>query len=125
MTQISEPRVYGEIQVDDYTKNGAGISMQVENSGAEGYVLLPLQAYRGYAVRSEGGGITDRDLSRGEGAVVRVEIPAGYKGQISVRYAGFWYWRAAEAVSLATMLYLAWTAWRQKKRAAVAVEVCR
>ena len=125
MTQISEPRVYGEIQVDDYTKNGAGISMQVENSGAEGYVLLPLQAYRGYAVRSEGGGITDRDLSRGEGAVVRVEIPAGYKGQISVRYAGFWYWRAAEAVSLATMLYLAWTAWRQKKRAAAALEVCR
>ncbi len=125
MTQIFEPRAYGEIQVSDYTKNGTSISLHVENGGTEGYVLLPLQAYRGYHVTSAGGEITDRHLSRGEGAVVRVDIPAGYRGRISVRYGGFWYWRVAEAVSLAVMLYLGWTVWRQKKRAVKAGEGCR
>lgn len=126
MTEIFEPRAYGEIEISNYTKNGTSISMYVENGGTEGYVLLPLQAYKGYSVTSEGNSITNRNLSRGEGAVVRVDIPAGYSGKVSVRYAGFWYWRVAEAVTVITILYLVWIVLKHKKKpAVVAVEDCR
>lgn len=114
VTEIFEPRVYGGVQVNGYEKQGTNISMTVENDGTDGYVLLPLLSYKGYHVTSEGQKVTDSHLSTGEGAVVRVDIPAGYNGQISIKYSGFWYWRMAEMVSVITMLYLGWVFVRDK-----------
>ncbi|MCM1120647.1 MAG: hypothetical protein NC543_14945 [bacterium] len=108
VTEIFEPRVYGSVQIREYEKQGTNISMSVENDGADGYVLLPLLNYKGYHVTSEGGVITDRNLSTGEDAVVRIDVPAGYEGRISVRYRGPWYWRLAEGITVVTLLYLGW-----------------
>lgn len=115
VTEIFEPRTYGDVQVTDYKKQGTNIWISVESDEAGGYVLLPLLNYKGYHVTSEGGVVTDRNLSTGEGAVVRVDIPADYCGKISVRYLGFWYWRVAELVTVITMLYLGWIFWEKRK----------
>lgn len=115
VTEIFEPRTYGDVQVADYEKQGTSISISVESDEAGGYVLLPLLNYKGYHVTSEGGVVTDRNLSTGEGAVVRVDIPADYCGRITVKYLGFWYWRTAEMVTVSTMLYLGWIFWEKRK----------
>lgn len=115
VTEIFEPRTYGGVHIKEYEKQGTNISMSVETDGADGYVLLPLLNYKGYHVTSEGGTITDRNLSTGEDAVVRIDVPAGYEGRISVRYRGFWYWRLAEGVTVATLLYLGWKGIAGKK----------
>ena len=36
--------------------------------------------------------------------MVRVLLPEGYNGTLHVWYAGMWYWRVAELVSLAAAL---------------------
>lgn len=112
VTEIFEPRTYGNVQVTDYEKQGTNISISVESNEAGGYVLLPLLNYKGYHVASDDGMVTNRNLSTGEGAVVRVDIPADYCGRISVRYLGFWYWRVAEMITVITMLYLGWIFWK-------------
>ena len=47
-----------------------------------------------------------------------VTLPAGYSGTVTVQFAGFWFWRAADLVSLACIL--ACTAVYIRRRAAVA-----
>ena len=46
----------------------------------------------------------------GENNVVRVLVPSGFQGIIEVDFKGFWYWRAAEVISLGTICLLLWLA---------------
>lgn len=105
VTEIFEPRSFDGVQVTDYEKEWTNIKLSVTNDNTEGYVLLPLQNYKGYAVSSEDGVISNEQLQMGEHAVVRVNIPANYSGTIMVQYKGFWYWRIAELISLITAGY--------------------
>ncbi len=109
-----EPRAYEGVVVTEYEKQGTDITITVENNNTEGYVLLPLLNYKGYGAESEDGRITADNLQTGEHAVVRINIPANYKGEISVFYQGFWYWRVAEVISLLAAGYCVW-AWRKNK----------
>lgn len=108
VTEIFEPRCYNGVAYSDYKKEGTNITVTVTNDNTDGYVLLPLQNYKGYGVSSEDGVITDKDLVMGPDAVIRVNIPANYSGTISVSYKGFWYWRVAEVISLITLGWLIW-----------------
>jgi hypothetical protein len=116
VTQITEPRIYGDISLSDYQKFGTNITFTVSGSPSGGYVLLPLMAYKGYRVTSGDGTVNNENLKFGEAAVVRIDIPAGYGGDISVAYSGFWYWRLAEFVSLFTMVGMLWMFFHYKKR---------
>ena len=62
------------------------------------YIELPLLYYKGYRAKESGGGILP--VVCGENNVVRVLVPSGFQGIIEVDFAGFWYWRAAEVISL-------------------------
>ncbi len=62
------------------------------------YIELPLLYYKGYRAKECGGGILP--VVCGENNVVRVLVPSGFQGIIEVDFAGFWYWRAAEVISL-------------------------
>lgn len=115
LTEEFDPRAYGGVEVTAYEKQGTDINITVENDGTEGYVLLPLLNYKGYSASSEDGVITKEHVQTGENAVVRVNIPANYKGTISVFYQGFWYWRVAEVISLLAAGYCIY-AWRKSKR---------
>lgn len=106
VTTIFEPRAFEGCEVTEFDKNGTTITLTVENGDEEAYVLLPLLHYKGYGASSEDQVITDQNLETGEFAVIRLNVPAGYSGEVTVCYEGFWYWRVAEAVSLLTVVYL-------------------
>ncbi|MCD7835208.1 MAG: hypothetical protein LUG83_00815, partial [Lachnospiraceae bacterium] len=58
-----------------------------------------LQHYKGYQAYGYG---TDEELKtvKGENNVVRVIIPAGFSGSVSVRFVSPYYWRVSEVISL-------------------------
>lgn len=116
VTTIFEPRCYDGVEYSYYEKEGTNIWVTVTNDNTDGYVLLPLQNYKGYGVSSEDDVITDEDLVMGPDAVVRVNIPANYSGTIKVSYKGFWYWRVAEVVTLLTLGWLVWEHTKGKRR---------
>lgn len=111
-----EPRAFEGVEIQAYEKQGTRIEMTVESGDAEGYVLLPLMNYKGYAVTSNDGIINNDHLGMGEEGVVRVSIPADYSGTLLVSYRGCWYWRVAELVSLVCIVYLVIMIWKEKKR---------
>lgn len=106
VTTVFEPQGYDGVQVTEYDKKGTSIQFAVTNDGTDGYVYLPLLNYSGYTASSEDGMITRNNLQMGENAVIRVNIPANYSGTISVKYAGMWYWRVAELVSVVAVACL-------------------
>ena len=86
----------------------------VNNSGGNSYVEVPLLFYKGYKARDTNSG-ESLMVTQGENGKVRVSLPAGYSGYVSVSFAGLWYWRAAEIISLLCVLVLAASVlWRRR-----------
>ena len=77
-------------------------------TGNEGYVDLPLLYYKGYGVKSSSSD-TEEEIKVGENdsGLLRITLPAGFSGNITVDYFGEWYWRAAEIVSLGGLVAFA------------------
>ena len=91
-------------------------SFYAVNDGLEeAYVEVPLINYKGYHARDVDTG-EELEVRTGENGRVRVILPAGYEGEILVKYLPPWYWRVAEAVSLVTLLYMLWRAWTARQR---------
>lgn len=63
----------------------------------ESTVVVPLFAYPGYEITDTAG---TAQLSRQDGYLT-VVLPAGYSGTVTVRWAGFRYWRVFDLISLA------------------------
>lgn len=115
VTTIFEPRCYEGVECSYYEKDATNITITVTSGNSDGYVLLPLQNYKGYGVDSEDGVIKDENLVMGPEAVVRINIPANYSGTLHVKYKGFWYWRVAEVISFLTICWLIWENTKAKK----------
>ncbi len=116
VTQNFEPRPDSGIVVTAYEKSGTNITLTVNGGQDGGHVLLPLLAYKGYALRSEDGSLDSTFLSQGRNAVLQVYVPAGYTGTLYISFKGMWYWRAAEAVSLLTLAGLLFFYFKDKKK---------
>ncbi len=100
----------------EYVKEGLEVRLFVENRTEEElYVELPLTGYRGYDMETAPGTalpyITEERGAHGD---LRIAVPAGYSGRIHVSYKGFAVFRAAEAVSLLTLLLWAGLALRRR-----------
>ena len=93
----------GGVQLTDYKKDGTTVTAQVA-ADTDAKIALPLFGYDGY--RAELGG-KELEWTPGENNRLTVEIPAGAQGALRVWFAGKVYWRAAELVSLCTLLALA------------------
>ncbi len=104
--EVTDPRVFEGVSIENYEKSGTNVRFDVKGGGTDGYILLPLLAYKGYAARSDDGVITNSNLSEGPAAELRVNIPAGYSGTVRVSFKGFWYWRAAEIMSWCSLAAL-------------------
>lgn len=89
---------------------GHGETVKIKTPEYEGYVdkgqyiELPLLYYKGYRAKESGGEILP--VVCGENNVVRVLVPSGFQGIMEVDFKGFWYWRAAEVISLGTFCLL-------------------
>lgn len=73
--------------------------LTAEAGNGEYWIELPMLLYKGYRAQDTETG--ERfEVTAGDNHVVRVLLPAGYSGTVHTWYAGMWYWRVAEIVSL-------------------------
>lgn len=94
----------GGITLGEYRKNGIEIRMTVANNAGEpAGVLLPLLWYRGYTAVDDATGDT-LPVSCGMDNAVDLTLPDGYAGTVTVTFREPPLWRAAELVSLLTLL---------------------
>lgn len=103
LTLDREAHVSGGVVMTQYEKLGERVTAQLE-AQEDGEILLPLFGFDGYRAQVDG-----QTLETGIGRNNRltVLVPAGTSGTLEVRFAGKPYWRAAQAVSLLTLLALA------------------
>lgn len=86
------------VEAESYYRGQLSVSFTATNTNdGESTVVVPLFAYPGYEITDTAG--TAR-LSRQDGYLT-VVLPAGYSGTVTVRWAGFWFWRVADIISLA------------------------
>lgn len=81
-------------------KKGTQITAWV-SAAEEGYVELPLFYYPGYRAKING---KTRAVERGENNVVRVQLMAGDEGVLKIRWQENALWRAADLISLLSVL---------------------
>ena len=84
-------------------RDGTTLYMDVE-AKEDGVITLPLFAYKGYAAQIGGQEIA---LGTGENNRLTAFVPAGASGRMTVFYRGETIWRAADAISLASILLFA------------------
>lgn len=96
------------LEWSDYNKNGVNISIEIANTtGQPRFIELPITGYRGYGIDATapaGEDVPVIDEQRGAHGDLKIVVPAGYEGRISVSYKGFFLFRAAEWISLLSIL---------------------
>lgn len=120
VSRLSYGGAVGEEQVNilEFSKEHLDTATLAENGDVEQprYLELPMLYYKGYRAEDMATGEAFPVLA-GDNNVVRVQLPPGYQGRVRCRYAGEWYWRAAEAVSAAAWIgLLGGAVWRKRKR---------
>ena len=119
--QEEEPQSDGAVTLSDYQSEGVIHRVSASNAGEEAaWIEFPLLYYKDYQAADEntGEGLKVEESDRGR---VRVEIPAGYEGQIVVQFAPPARWRAAELVSLCTFAGLILLVWKRGRKSKTAI----
>ncbi len=99
--QLQYSKIYASdgIIYTDYASDHLAGSLKVENaSNQEGYIDLPLLNYRHYIATAETG--KRLAVANGYNNVVRVLVPSGFSGILSVKYTPPVYWRICEIISI-------------------------
>ena len=100
------------VMISDYGKDGTRVHAQVD-APEGGALSLPLFGFDGYRAELDGEALS---WSRGDNNRLTLMLPAGARGELRVWFAGKALWRAADAVSLATAVWLLlWTARRRRR----------
>lgn len=95
-------------------EQGHYILSVANTSKQESQIVVPYLAYKGYvAIDCESQ--TQMEIQKGEDAILEVVLPAGYQGDIEVYFREPVIWRAAEIVSLLTLLLLIGVMVKKKK----------
>ncbi len=85
-----------------------GVMHVTNNSDDEGWAEYPLLNYRGYRAYDESG--NKFSIVKGFNNVIRVIVPSGYEGNITVKFISPFYWRISEIISvigvIAIILYI-------------------
>lgn len=106
------------VTVSDYSKQGVTAEFYAENHAGEAQVItVPFICYKGYRAWGSGEPLP---VTQAENSQVQVTLPAGFAGQVTVRFTEPSYWRAAELISLCSLAGLwgaaVWRARRKKKQ---------
>lgn len=103
------------VNIYSYSKGCLRGELECENPTKEdSYVDVPLLLYKGYQAVDAATG-TCMQISAGENNVVRVWIPSGYRGNVTVWFESPVYWRISEWVSLITVLAMPGMGWRHRR----------
>ena len=110
-----KPEASEKVTISQYNKDGPTIQAHV-TSAEEGYIDFPLLYYKGYSAKNADNG-EKLSVSVGENYDVRVILPAGFDGNITVSFTGKWYWHAAEYTSVLTGgSLILWRIFRKKRK---------
>ena len=92
------------VTIKDYEKKYLDISFAAQNVAAEeSYADVALLNYKGYQATVVQSG-ERLPITPGDNNCVRVLLPAGFGGKVSICFVEPWYWRVAEAVSMFSIL---------------------
>ena len=98
-----------KVTILSYEQKALHVKMECRNVGGYSYVTLPLLSYKGYRAKDgEGRRLVVTD---GTNHLLRVQVPAGFAGEIRVDFVSPLYWRISEIISLATLIGLL-AAWK-------------
>lgn len=88
------------LTITNYTKRGTSLAFSYQAQPGTGSLVLPLVWYAGYRAVDENG--SRLAVSPQSDGLVQVALP-GVQGSVRVWYAGEWFFRLGDAVSLATL----------------------
>ena len=92
-----------DIKISSYKKDYTNIVMTCTNRGVEGYIDVPLFFYPCYKARD----VETKEilpLTYGENCRIRIILPPGYQGTISLKVSERKLWRIAELISMISVL---------------------
>lgn len=99
----AEAEASGEgVYVERLQKNGTQIKIDCV-ADAGGYLEVPLFAYPHYECRDQQTG-QEYVIVRGNNNKIRIEFNEAYEGTLEIKFKEPWYWRAAELVSLISLV---------------------
>lgn len=104
------------VNVSGYTRNGSRMEMYCENNSQSAELIsMPLWAYDNYYACDKS---TGQKLATGKdgGNRFTVEVPQGYTGYVTVRYAEPWYWKVSYVISAIAVVSLVFVYIRQRKK---------
>ena len=100
---FAKPKADEGIGISEYEKKGLRATFFCENSlDTQGTVKLPILLYKGYQASGDGG--EPLEITDDGSHLLGVSVPAGYSGQITVKFTEPWYWRVAELITLAVVV---------------------
>ena len=114
--KFQDAQAGNDVLITEYAKDDLYAELKVNNiSNEASYVDVPLLNYIGYMAYD----VNTKDkiqIIEGDTANIRLVIPAGYDGDIVVKYVGKWYWRLCDAISALALVGLGFYLWRMKKK---------
>ncbi|HXK77687.1 MAG TPA: hypothetical protein PKY19_04305, partial [Oscillospiraceae bacterium] len=110
-----EPEAGENVTISDYEKNGVRVTFFCENdSGSNAGIAVPLLYYRYYSAKTESG--DSLTCYAGDNNVLTVAVPPDFDGTVTVDFHEPVSWRAAEAVSAVTLLFVVWFCAGKKRK---------
>jgi len=95
-----------QVSVSEYNKKYTHMEISCQNAGStSGYIEPSLLYYIGYQARDIETN-AHMEIVLGDGNIMRVLLPAGYKGTVEIDFVGTWYWHLAEFISLLSVAFL-------------------
>ena len=110
---FAKPEAGEHIQITDYTKRGLKTTFFCQNDGeGQERITLSVLLYKGYEAFGDSG--ERLEIADDGNHLLQVCVPGFYTGRITVRFAEPWYWRAAEVITLFTIVGM--SCWVVRKR---------
>ena len=100
-----EPAGDGMERIEIRSRRGTETVLLCTAGDQGGTVEAPVLNYPGYHVVDEEG--NEYNIRDGENNVICFDLPAGFSGEITIRFTEPWYWRAGECLSLAPLVVIA------------------
>lgn len=117
---FSRPVAGEGVLLENYQKQFLGGTFTCVNIGEhDSFVDMPLLLYKGYQAADAGRGAEHpviMQILKGENGSVRVRIPAGYSGEVTVQFVPPVYWRIAEGITLITALVFVFSAGKSRRK---------
>lgn len=78
------------------------MQLHCRSGKSSGYVDVPIFNYPGYKATDDKG--KELSITNGTNCTIRIAVPSGYDGNVTIRYTVPWYWHLSEVISLLSII---------------------